>query len=302
MNKFRKHSKRVEKEAGIAHFIESAKMREVQRANRALQLRNSKLQRRHQILSAIPTSNYWSMQSKLSALRHPGSNSWIQRTSEYVSWYSSPNSDCLCCYGIPGSGKSVLAASVIEDLLACTTDPASLVIYYYCDFAEAVSLDPVCLLSSLIKQVLERIPIDQFTDSFDCPLKEGKPAPNLQECSRYLADLIKDFQVAYIIVDGLDQLPSDGQSIVLDIMQNLLCNTSITSKIFVTSRLEEYIIKRKLKSYKTVQLSHGCAQEDIALFIKENIESTLTAQNPLLQNSRLREEVTQALIAGANGM
>ncbi|KAH7397433.1 hypothetical protein BKA66DRAFT_241811 [Pyrenochaeta sp. MPI-SDFR-AT-0127] len=302
MNKFRKHSKKVEKEAGIAHFIESARSREVQRANRELQLRNGKLHRRHQILSAIPTSSYWSMQSKMSNLRHPKSNKWIQDTPEYLSWYSSLGSDCLCCYGIPGSGKSVLAASLVDDLLACAAGPRTLVIYYYCDFAENSSLEPICLLSSLIKQVLERVPLDQFTDSFDCPLKEGKPAPNLQKTLDYLADLIKIFDRAYIILDGLDQLTTDGQTVVLDIIQNLLYNATIISKIFVTSRLEEYIIKRSLKSHKTIQLSNGCTQDDMELFITESITSTLIPQNPLLKDARLREDVIKALLKGANGM
>ncbi|KAF1829093.1 hypothetical protein BDW02DRAFT_602854 [Decorospora gaudefroyi] len=44
MIKFRSHCKRVEREAGLSHMIESARSQEVQLANRALQLRNSKLE------------------------------------------------------------------------------------------------------------------------------------------------------------------------------------------------------------------------------------------------------------------
>jgi DNA replication protein DnaC len=128
MIKFRSHCKRVEKQAGLAHMIESARSREIQLANRALQLRNSKLEKRHRTLAAISTVNYSAMHSKLSALRHPGTNKRIQETTQFVAWNASQTSDCLGCYGIPGSGKSVLAASVVNDLLNDTANSSRNVI------------------------------------------------------------------------------------------------------------------------------------------------------------------------------
>ncbi|KAH7372281.1 hypothetical protein BKA66DRAFT_551263 [Pyrenochaeta sp. MPI-SDFR-AT-0127] len=302
MEMFRKHCKRVEREADLAHKIESARNREVQKATQALQLRSAKLQKRHEILTALPVVDYASMHAKLSALRHPGTNIWFQSTSQYVLWYNSQASDCLCYYGIPGSGKSVLCSTIVDDLMSRSTDPSTLVFYYYCDFADSASLSPNYLVASIIKQILERMPLDRFSDSFDGPHSGSKMMPNFVACLEYLLDILKDFDKSYLIVDGLDQFATDDQSIVLEMIDTLLQDKSIVVKIFVTSRREEYLIKRSLKKYTAVYSSKETIGADVRLFVEERIKLISEKQNPLLEDDRLKRDVVAALLAGADEM
>jgi Cdc6-like AAA superfamily ATPase len=302
MIKFRSHCKRVEKQAGLAHMIESARSREIQLANRALQLRNSKLEKRHQTLAAIPAVNYSAMHSKLSALRHPGTNTRIQETTQFVAWNASQNSDCFCCYGIPGAGKSVLAASVVNDLLDDTTNSSRNVLYYYCDFTEDASLDPSYIVSSLTHQVLVRAPLDKFSDQLRCPYQESYPIPQLSKALVFLKTLLQDLRQVTVVMDGIDQLAPDSQSIVLSVVDGLLSDSSFTTKVLITSRQEEHLIKRTLKAHKTIHLDNDNTQDDIALFVERYLNSSLAKQNPLLENARLKQEVVQALLSGANGM
>ncbi|KAF1829094.1 hypothetical protein BDW02DRAFT_602855 [Decorospora gaudefroyi] len=85
-------------------------------------------------------------------------------------------------------------------------------------------------------------------------------------------------------MDGIDQLTPDGQTTILNVVDDLLGDSSFVCKLFVTSRQDD------------------CTKRDIALFVKEYIESNLTAQNPLLENERLKQDVIHALLSGANGM
>jgi Cdc6-like AAA superfamily ATPase len=301
MDNFRKHCKRVEKEAGLAHMVESARNREVQRANRALQLRNDKLQRQHRLLTAIPSVDYWNKHSKLSSLRHPGTNIWIQKTSQYASWYTPTVSDCLCYLGIPGSGKSVLAASLVNDLSGASSHTGTIILYYYFDYAEVASLEPTHFVASLIKQCLEHMPLDQFSENFTSPYSDSMSAPTISICVNYLISVLHDFSKIYMVLDGLDQLTPSSQTMVLDLISNLLGDNSLVVKVLVTSRPEELFIKKTLQPYRTIQSAKDMVCGDIALFIEEEMIA-LMKQNPLLSNARLRREVVGALLSGADGM
>lgn len=50
---FRKQQKNIEKEAQLAHMIEAAKIRDMELARHALAVHNTKIKRRHDILSSL---------------------------------------------------------------------------------------------------------------------------------------------------------------------------------------------------------------------------------------------------------
>jgi hypothetical protein len=302
MVRFRKHQKSVEREAGLAHMIEAAKVRELEHAQRALRIQNLKIKRRHKILAALPTVDYHAKHMTLSALRHPGTNCWLQTNPRYQSWLSSPNSDCLPCYAIPGFGKSVLAASMSNDLLASFHGPESVVCYYYCDYAEAASLDPTYLIASLIKQVLVFLPLDSFDEAFDCPYAEEKPTPTFGVSVDFMRRVLAQFKTVYITIDGVDELSRDCQCTILDFIDGLTNKSPTTVKVLVTSRTEELQVRRALRRYECLDLSTDHASPDIELFIKATIDSTTVRQNPLLEDEILKREVVNALVSGAQGM
>jgi Cdc6-like AAA superfamily ATPase len=300
MTSFRKHSKDIEKEARLAHRIESARMYEIQLANRALQVRNSKLQKRHDTISVLPTVDYLGKHSKLLRLRHPGTNVWLKSTPQYTGWLSGQVSDCLCCYGIPGSGKSILASSVVEELTFSLSNEASIVCQYYCDYADVASLDPYCLVGSVLKQALQRIPLDRFTEEFQSPFKEGKAIPSFDVMSRFLIEILQDFRTVYIILDGIDEISQENQSVLLGLISDLLGKHS-NMKIFVTSRTEEYWIRKAMKPHKNVHLSEASIKDDITLYVQDHLNAAASS-GPLSMNDELKEKVLDALVKGANGM
>jgi Cdc6-like AAA superfamily ATPase len=75
-------------------------------------------------------------------------------SSEFENWLNSRGSK-LWCYGIPGAGKSVLAAFAIQECLRIAS-PSHALVYYYCDYkrAESQNLDRIlaCLAGQLARQ------------------------------------------------------------------------------------------------------------------------------------------------------
>jgi hypothetical protein len=302
MIRFRRHQKLVENEANLAHMIEAARTRELEHAKRALLVQNMKIKRRHKILAALPSVDYYTKQMKFSALRHPGTSSWFHTRSRFQEWLSSSDSDCLPFYGIPGSGKSVLAASIANDLLTSLDGQGSVLCYYYCDYAEAASLDPAYLIGSLIKQLLVHLPLDCFDEALSSPYSEEKPAPSFEVSAVFLRRLLRCFATIFMIIDDVGELTKDCQSIVLGLINDLVKDSTVTIKTVVTSRSEELLIKHELRQYECINISVEDVSFDIELFIKAKIDSMLVSQNPLLENETLKQEVIDALVSRAQGM
>jgi len=302
MIKFRKHEINVEKEADLAHMIEAAKARELKNIKRALMIQDMRHKKRHKIIASLPTVDYHAKHAKFTALRHPGTNNWIRTSPRFQSWLSSQLSDCLPCYGIPGSGKSVLAASVANDLLASTQDIVPIVCYYYCDYADTASLNSICLVASLIQQLLVRLPLDCFDETFTCPYGEGISAPNFEASAAFLRGILFHFKHVFFTIDGLEELTHECQHAILEFIDNLTTDSTANIKIFVTSRTEDRQIKRALRNHECIHLSTEDVSLDIGLFINAEVGATLVKRNPVLENERLKRAVIRALIAGAQGM
>jgi hypothetical protein len=300
MMDFRKHQKSVEKAAGLAHMIESARRRDVEKANQALQKHNAKIRKRHHFLSVLQTVDYQSKHIAISDLRHPGTNAWLQDDARYIEWLDSSKSECLCCYGIPGAGKSVLASWAAESLHQSLNDPGSLLCYYYFDYADSRSLEPNYLLGSLTKQVLTRLPLDFFGEGLELPDDEQASWPFARRIS-FLTQLFRKFSKAFIILDGLDELNREGQNAALQLVEALLQVSGTVVKVFVTSRLEEPLVRKSLRAHVSFELSPISVSADISLSVEHELQMA-SESNPILRDPEMRKEVNDALTIGANGM
>ncbi|KAF2117265.1 hypothetical protein BDV96DRAFT_571800 [Lophiotrema nucula] len=302
MNGFRDHQKRVREEARIAHFIESATAREVELANRQLQERNAKIGRRHRLVSLLPTVDYEAKHQRLIRLRQAGTNEWIQRHPSFTSWLTSPRSDCLCVYGIPGSGKSLLAASVSEHLMTISSSGSSAVCYYYCDYADASSLDLSHLVGSLVKQLLFQLPLAAFDEEFFKSCEETSSNAILIDRQKGLPHLLAYFQSVYVVLDGIDELPMEGQESCLELIMQILQARGSNVRVYVTSRREERLIRSALETFRTIDLIAESIGEDIALFVEAAIDSGFLQQNPVSRRPEVRQKIIEALVNGAEGM
>ncbi|KAF9071941.1 hypothetical protein BDP27DRAFT_1418517 [Rhodocollybia butyracea] len=82
-----------------------------------------------------------------------GTCTWLPNNPGYISWLSSEER-ILCLFGQPGSGKSVLCSSVIEEL---QSSPLTQVIYHYCDFRDQHSTNVKTIFHSLLAQLISEL-------------------------------------------------------------------------------------------------------------------------------------------------
>jgi hypothetical protein len=173
--------------------------------------------------------------------------------------------------------------------------------YHYFDYANANSLDPEYILGSLIKQILVRLHLDYFDDGCD-EIIDKYSSGSLKDIGDVLASLIANFSKVYLVLDGLDELDHDGQQAVFEMIANLLLSVGLVVKILTTSRAEEGSVRSFMGKYNSLEMSSTGIRDDIKVVVEHDLESIAKHENTVLLDASIRQEVSDALICGANGM
>jgi hypothetical protein len=168
-------------------------------------------QQHKEIAGWISSLDYPAQQSDIIARREEDTGQWFLDSSEFITWLSGRKST-LFCPGIPGAGKTMLAAITIDYIWQSKASDDIRLAYIYCNYKSGVGTDSVSLLSALLKQLV------QSSSAIDIPIKNlyeqhirRGTRPSFQEISTALQEVSKSFSTVYIIIDALDECPkADG--------------------------------------------------------------------------------------------
>ncbi|KAK4166269.1 hypothetical protein QBC43DRAFT_298899 [Cladorrhinum sp. PSN259] len=132
-----------------------------------------------------------------------GTCSWILENPGYKQWYTSSESSVLWYNAAPGSGKSIMASSIINRL----KQDDQRVIYHFCSYDDPTLRQPLNIFRSLILQLLrlaERVP-----DSIKMIWEEEQQfSPNLKNpfvVEKVTHELLKVIPRVHVVIDGLDE-------------------------------------------------------------------------------------------------
>jgi hypothetical protein len=107
------------------------------------------------ILNWLTPIDYAKQQSDFISRRQEGTGQWLLDSNQFQNWVIQSN-QTLFCPGIPGAGKTMSAAIVIDELYTIFQNDASIgIAYVYCNFRRQHDQKPVDLLSSLLKQLIQ---------------------------------------------------------------------------------------------------------------------------------------------------
>lgn len=224
-------------------------------------------------------------------------------TDQFGFWLSTPNSK-LWCYGIPGAGKTVLASSIIQEVLR-QSSPNIAVAFFYCDYKTAVTQDPKNLLGSIAKQ-----PAVQDEQSFEklqafCESKSFKDRPLLDSSPDELRDLVlamaSGFNEVMIIVDALDEC---GTVMQVRSVTRLLASLNDgrvagNNKTLFLSR-DQPDIREILEDYEHISIA--ASSSDLRLYVGAEIELRTRNRDLRIKDQNLKEQIMERLVEGADGM
>ncbi|KAH7253578.1 uncharacterized protein BKA55DRAFT_593274 [Fusarium redolens] len=187
----------------------------------------------------------------------------------------------LWCSGIPGAGKSVLAAAMIEECLQRNAhDAGKAVAYFFCTYKYERSQHPVVILSSLCMQLAMqcenafRILQDYHDQLFSSHHLSTKPTAEM--LTQILHRICACFTRVYIIVDGIDECDSRVEANV-DCLANLaLSQGDDVINMALLSRDESIIRTRLEKDFPHVEIE--AHTEDLQLYVASELSERIASK------------------------
>lgn len=159
--------------------------------------------------------------------RHQGSGQWFLKGEEYSSWNTEPRS-FLWLHGIPGCGKTILSATVIEDLGKGKAGPQTS-LYFYFDFNETQKQSLENAVRSLIYQLYRKSdPAKPHVDDLYSSCDGGERQPTIDSLCTTFRRMVKEAGEVWIVLDALDECPrrreqqSEGLACQLDEIERCL--------------------------------------------------------------------------------
>ena len=158
------------------------------------------------ILNWLAPVDYATQQSDYIERRQPGTGQWLLNSPEYQQWLKI-SGRTLFCPGIPGAGKTILTATVIDDIDSQFQDDISVgIAYLYCDFRRQLEQSVETLLASLLKQLAQkRASIPDCVRTLYDQYRNKPKRPNLSEILSILHAVSILYSRVFIIVDALDE-------------------------------------------------------------------------------------------------
>ncbi|TGO88249.1 hypothetical protein BPOR_0174g00020 [Botrytis porri] len=302
---FREHREAVEIEAQMCHYIEAKESRELELRERIRSKEQERRDRLRKIISQMATVDCRNKHRRLQKVRHHGTGSWLARMADFSNWRTQKKCSVMSCYGIPGSGKSVLVSSLIDGYkMAFPAETA--ISYYYCDYADKRTLSPNGLFSFISQNLfrdMNEIP-ETLIAILEAEYSDEASSPSLDQIVDLLIKAIDKLSSVAIFIDGLDELPESDRKLTFEILRKILNEVTSPVKLSVSSREDvTYLFQSSsgLTTFK-VHLQTSFISPDIEAYIRHAIDELITSGGLVLGNLALREDIFNVLRDGAKGI
>lgn len=257
-------------------------------------------QRRH-ILDSFGSTDPEKNHDMSRKLWRPSTGSWLTNGIDFQCWLTNKSAKSIWCYGIPGSGKTVLASAVIEEVLKCCSDSV-VAAYFYCDYKDVDTQDPVNILGSLAKQLIRRSErCFEESETFyeiHCTGNQVFTSYRPDELRDLILQMSSFFDQTMIIVDGLDEC-GKNTTMVVELLSSLGKKMISSVRTLFFSR-DEIEIRETLADY--TPLAIAADKGDLQLYVAAELGTRMERGRLHINNKSIKEHIMDRLVNGANGM
>lgn len=196
--------------------------------------------RHRKLLEWISPTDYPAQQSDIIKRRQEGTGQWFLDAPEMTRWLSEARGT-LFCPGIPGAGKTMVAAIAIDHLLKSVQDNSHGVAYVYYNYKAQEEQDASTMLAAILKQLVQAQPsmLDPVERLHNRHANRGT-RPSLEEVFGTLRDVLARYPTVHIVIDALDECQKSSRSQFLDKLRDLRTGRDI--RLMATSRIIPEIV------------------------------------------------------------
>ena len=259
------------------------------------QLDAQKLQRHHTIMQWLSSTDFPAQQHDIISRRQEGTGQWLLDSPEFKSWLQGPNGT-LFCPGIPGAGKTMMAAIAIDHLGRLAQADVGLE-YLFCNYKSQVNQSLYGLLSALLKQLLQSrtdvaAPVMRLYDHHST----RKSRPSLDEISTALLTVCSNHAGVYIVVDALDECTDRdrARNQLVEKLRELQTRTNV--RLLFTSRFIPEITE-KFRSGPILEIR--ASEEDVKRFVAGQIPRLPSC---IRRDDELTRAVQSKIVEAIDGM
>lgn len=236
--------------------------------------------------------------------RLPGTCRWLFQEQAYCKWKLGHEPACMMIDGQPGTGKTMLCLSIVEDLLK--TEHQTEIAYLFVSYEDFRGLDTAlyvldCLICQLVRKGRRTAPwsqvlsIQKSLDMLECPVSEDL-------FHQYLIMILGTLEPQARLIVALDGLQKDEwitNAILYEIFEaNILRDRSNHIRCVVTSILPRSAILHRDQIVSIDMSSQIGVQHDIYLFAKARL--ALYPQ-PRTEDTVFVDSMARKLCLRANG-
>lgn len=251
---------------------------------------------REAILNWLTPVDYTLQQNDFIKLRQEGTGRWLLNSAEFTTWVGR-DKQTLLCPGIPGAGKTILTAIVIDELTArFAKDPTIGIAYIYCNHRRKGEQHVDNLLASLLRQLARGRSFPKSVESLYGDHRARKTRPSLQDISNALESVVAIYSRVFIVVDALDECQSSVVSRQKFISELFNLQTKCGVNILATSRSIPEIVDRFENG---MSREIRASREDVNRYVDGHIDQLPSF---VQQWPKLQEEIKAGISEAADGM
>ncbi|KAJ7847153.1 ankyrin repeat-containing domain protein [Mycena olivaceomarginata] len=239
--------------------------------------------------------NFFPRQADTLDRHEPGTCQWLLRDSLYEQWKAG-EIQALCCYGMPGAGKTILTSIVVHDLETNQPNETIGVAVLYLDHKEIGTQSPTNLLAAIWHQL-----VVAFEKPISLKVKElyrkhhvRRTRPSLEEIYSVLRSTVEHSSV-FVVVDALDEYPEDNR----DTLLRCLWKLRPAVRLMLTSR-PGIKICHVIPNIPTLDVR--ATEEDILRYLDGQIKNSHRFQNHGDEIPNLRRLIKEKIVKQSDGM
>lgn len=201
----------------------------------------------------------------------PGTGLWIQSSEIYRQWHDGidANTGTLWIKGIPGSGKSVVAAHLISEL---ATESVPVLFFFFRQIV-AANHEPRSLLRDWLSQVLGYSPPLQKMLKEHVDQSKSLESISTDDLWRLLTAALANIPRAYCVADALDEMDAGNKEFLQKLAEFGSWRPSAV-KVLMTSRPVPSVegALRKISTLR-IRLEEKMVDEDIIRYVDHRLDS-----------------------------